>query len=147
LTIAVEVFKQKLEAKPWFALEQEYVIMDPQTGRPYNWPATGFPAPQGPYYCSNGVNAWGREIAEQHYAACLAIGVRLSGLNAEVMPAQWEYQVGPCTGIEAGALMHLLRIPGQPWSDPKMAEKYEVIWNFCVSNGKVDVQWAYNEGS
>ena len=26
------------------------------------------------------------------------------------------------TGIEAGALMHLLRIPGQPWSDPKMAE-------------------------
>ena len=33
------------------------------------------------------------------------------------------------TGIEAGALMHLLRIPGQPWSDPKMAEKYEAIWN------------------
>ena len=51
------------------------------------------------------------------------------------------------TGIEAGALMHLLRIPGQPWTDLKMAEKYEAIWNSCVSNGKADVQRAYNEGS
>jgi len=101
--IANEVFNQKLEAKPWFAMEQEYVIMDPSTARPYKWPANGgFPAPQGPYYCSNGMSGWGREIAEEHYAACLSIGVRLSGLNAEVMPAQWEYQVGPCTGIEAG---------------------------------------------
>jgi hypothetical protein len=28
-----------------------------------------------------------------------------------------------------------------------MAEKYEAIWNSCVSNGKADVQRAYNEGS
>ena len=27
----------------------------------------------------------------------------------------------------------------------KMAEKYEAIWNSCVSNGKADVQRAYNE--
>lgn len=26
-------------------------------------------------------------------------GIQISGTNAEVMPAQWEYQVGPCTGI------------------------------------------------
>jgi glutamine synthetase len=102
--VANQVFDQMLDAKPWFALEQEYVVMDPKTGRPYKWPAAAsdFPAAQGPYYCSNGTAAWGREIADAHYAACLSIGVRLSGLNAEVMPAQWEYQVGPCTGIEAG---------------------------------------------
>lgn len=29
-------------------------------------------------------------------------GIQISGTNAEVMPAQWEYQVGPCTGIEMG---------------------------------------------
>jgi len=29
-------------------------------------------------------------------------GVLISGINAEVMPAQWEYQVGPCEGIEMG---------------------------------------------
>lgn len=100
--IAKEVFDMNLESTPWFALEQEYVIVDPATNRPYKWPANGYPAPQGPYYCSNGTAAWGREIADEHYSACLSIGVRLSGLNAEVMPAQWEYQVGPCTGIEAG---------------------------------------------
>jgi glutamine synthetase len=29
----------------------------------------------------------------------LYAGIEISGTNAEVMPAQWEYQVGPCTGI------------------------------------------------
>lgn len=100
--IANQVFSKMLDAKPWFALEQEYIIMDPATNRPYKWPVNGFPAPQGPYYCSNGLSAWGRDIAEAHFGACLKIGVRLSGINAEVTPAQWEYQVGPCTGIEAG---------------------------------------------
>jgi glutamine synthetase len=31
----------------------------------------------------------------------LDAGIKISGTNAEVMPAQWEYQVGPCTGIES----------------------------------------------
>ncbi len=26
----------------------------------------------------------------------------ISGTNAEVMPAQWEFQVGPCEGISMG---------------------------------------------
>ena len=102
--IAVELFAKHCMAEPWFAMEQEYVVVDAATGgRPYKWPADAgkLPAPQGPYYCSNGEMAWGRHVAVAHYAACLAIGVRLSGMNAEVMPAQWEYQVGPCTGIEA----------------------------------------------
>jgi hypothetical protein len=29
----------------------------------------------------------------------LFAGIQISGTNAEVMPAQWEYQVGPCVGI------------------------------------------------
>ena len=29
-------------------------------------------------------------------------GVNISGTNAEVMPAQWEFQVGPCEGITMG---------------------------------------------
>ena len=27
--------------------------------------------------------------------ACLAAGLAISGINAEVMPGQWEFQVGP----------------------------------------------------
>lgn len=46
--------------------------------------------------------AIGRELIESHLKACLYAGVLISGVNAEVMPAQWEYQVGPCTGIKMG---------------------------------------------
>ena len=59
--------------------------------------------PQGPYYCSIGTeNAFGRAVCEAHYKCCLYAGINISGINGEVMPGQWEYQVGPCTGIESG---------------------------------------------
>lgn len=45
------------------------------------------PAPQGPYYCGAGCGmAIGREVADTHYAACLYAGVKIAGINAEVMP-------------------------------------------------------------
>lgn len=51
--------------------------------------------------------------------ACLYAGIKISGINAEVMPAQWEFQVGPCEGIEMGdhlwmSRFLLLRI-GEEW--------------------------------
>lgn len=45
---------------------------------------------------------YGRIIADDHYKACLYAGINISGTNAEVMVGQWEYQVGPCKGIEIG---------------------------------------------
>ena len=39
---------------------------------------------------------------EAHYRACLYAGIKISGTNCEVMPGQWEFQVGPCQGIEIG---------------------------------------------
>lgn len=46
---------------------------------------------------------------DAHYKACLFAGVQISGTNAEVMPGQWEYQVGPCLGIAIGDQMFLSR--------------------------------------
>lgn len=48
-------------------------------------------------------------IADAHYKACLYAGVNISGTNAEVAPGQWEFQVGPCTGVEIGDHMHMAR--------------------------------------
>ena len=49
--------------------------------------------------------------------------------------------------IEAGALAYLLDIPGMPWSNPVLAEKYARTFRAGVANAKAEVQRAFNTGS
>ncbi len=76
-----------------FGIEQEYTFFEGRA--PLGWPIAGYPGPQGPYYCAVGANvAYGREVVEAHMDACLDAGLAFSGINAEVMPGQWEFQIG-----------------------------------------------------
>ena len=62
------------------------------------------------FYCGTGsTNIRGRCIANMHLNACLYAGVKISGINAEVSPSQWEFQIGPCEGISAGDHLHMGR--------------------------------------
>merc|ERR1712193_543087 len=100
----------------WFGIEQEYTLMVPgKVGEAPEQPL-GFnkdgsePAPQGPYYCSAGTgNSIGRKVADEHYEKCLVAGVKIAGQNAEVMPGQWEFQVGPCRNLEMGDHLSMAR--------------------------------------
>ena len=107
---AKEAFDKNILEEPWFGLEQEFFLINPKTKKPLGFPAEGNPNPQGQYYCSIGSsNAFGRKIIEEHLEACLYAGLYISGTNAEVAPGQWEYQIGPCIGINSGDQLWLSR--------------------------------------
>jgi glutamine synthetase len=115
-----EVAGKFKDQEPIFGIEQEYTFF--RGGRPYGFPSTGFPAPQGGYYCGVGADeVYGREIVEAHLDACLTAGVHISGINAEVMPGQWEFQVGPVAPPQVADELWVAR-----WLLYRVAEDFDV---------------------
>jgi len=124
--IAKDIFDKHLSTEPWYGLEQEFFIMksggiayngmnhsrSKESYIPYgiNNSMISLENPQGQYYCSVGhQNSFGRKISEQAYHLALEANINCSGMNAEVAIGQWEIQVGPCLGIEAGDQLVILR--------------------------------------
>ncbi len=104
-----------------FGLEQEYTFF--KDGRPHGFPTgRGYPEPQGGYYCGVGADEiYGRDIVEDHMDACIQAGISLSGINAEVMIGQWEYQVGPLGALDVSDQLWVSR-----WLLYRCAEEYDV---------------------
>ena len=105
---------------PWFGIEQEYTFYN--GNNPLGFPEEGFPAPQGEYYCGVGTNnIYGRDIVEEHLELCLQAGLEISGINAEVMPGQWEFQVGPLGAPEVADQLWISR-----WLLHRVSEDYGI---------------------
>ena len=104
----------------WFGFEQEYFLWDVDTQRPPGFPAGGYPAPQGQYYCSVGAaNAYGRDCVEEHFDICLEAEINVEGINAEVAAGQWEFQVfargAKRAGDETWVARYLLERTGEKY--------------------------------
>lgn len=116
---ATQIFDKYKDADIWFGLEQEYFIFDKTDYDTLH--------PQGPYYCGVGYeNVCWRKLIDEHYELCLKAGLKISGINVEVAPNQFEFQVGICRGIEAGDHLWIAR-----YILLRLGEKYGVEISFA----------------
>jgi len=125
------------EEECWYGLEQEYTLIGKN-----NYPLglddekiNQTNTQQGDFYCGNGTNrAFGRQVAETHLYHCLQAGLKISGINAEVCPGQWEFQVGPCGTTEVGDHLWIAR-----YILERVGERYGVEVSF--SGKPLDGDW------
>ncbi|MCU1388536.1 MAG: Glutamine synthetase type eukaryotic, partial [Ilumatobacteraceae bacterium] len=128
-----KVYKKYAKQGMIFGLEQEYTMLK-LDGTPLGFPAGGFPGPQGPYYCGVGAGrVIGREIIEEHTQACIDAGLLIEGTNAEVMPGQWEFQIGAADPLTVGDHMYVAR-----WLLHRVAEDYDIQISFDAKPAKGD---------
>lgn len=112
---ADKIFELCKEEEPWFGLEQEFFIL-PNSNITNNIQKTT------KHYCGTILNYIDRIIMEEHLQACLKSGLKICGINAEVSIHQWEFQIGPCVGIQASDELIIARFLLE-----RIAEKHERV--------------------
>ena len=115
---AVKIFNKGLHEEPWFGIEQEYIMIH----KKYK---NASQCLEERHYCGTQLNSIERTIVEEHLVACLKANIKYAGLNSEVTQSQWEYQVGPCEGIEAGDHLTVANFLLE-----RIAEKYNVLISY-----------------
>ena len=88
--------------------EQEFTLINPADQEPLGLLLS--PSAQGQYYCGAGcMNIIGRFLLDELEEACIAAGIELDGVNAEVMPGQWEFQTKPQDPCKAADDLWVIR--------------------------------------
>jgi glutamine synthetase len=106
----------------WWGFEQEYVLY--KNGLPLGFDPEN-QEPQGRYYCGVGnKQVTGRDIVEEHLNICGYAGLEITGINAEVLIGQWEFQVFG-KGVDAADQLWIAR-----YLLERTAEKYGVDINY-----------------
>jgi len=124
---AKTIMKQNCQHDVWFGLEQEYYLTCLDGDKrlvPLGANNIANIFEQGRYYCRPSRQP-GIEIAETHLDYCMYAGVCISGINAEVGPAQWEFQIGPGGGISVSDDLTIAR-----YFLTRLAEERGIIADF-----------------
>ena len=119
----VECLKQK-NLVPMYGFEQEFFVLE--NGKPAGYEQNiSELQEQADYYCGVGYNNIRiREFSEDAMTHCLNAGLHITGMNAEVAPSQWEFQV--CAkNSDAADELYLLRYILQ-----RVGENHEFDINF-----------------
>ena len=140
----VDIADKTRDEKAYIGFEQEYTLFTEENSSgkwPLGWPKGGFPAPQGPFYCGVGAGrVYGRDVVEAHTMACEEAELSIYGINAEVMPAQWEFQIGyrgtdePADPLTMSDHMWVARYLLQ-----RIAEDFDVVVSF--DNKPIEGNW------
>jgi len=114
---ARSIFDQICNEGCWFGLEQEYFIefKDKEFKCENN----------GNHYCGSNTTFNERLVAETHLNCCIAAGLNISGINAEVATGQWEFQIGPSFSVQAADELIVAR-----YLLEKVAEKHGATINY-----------------
>ena len=115
---AVKIFDKGLDEEPWFGIEQEYIMIH----KNYK---NASQCLEGRHYCGTQLNSIERIVAEEHMTACLKANIKYAGLNSEVTISQWEFQVGPCEGIDAADHLTVANFLLE-----RIAEKHNVVISY-----------------
>jgi glutamine synthetase len=131
---ANKIFNNYKTQEPWFGLEQEYFIMNKGVPLGFEY---GTPEAQGKYYCGVGSGrALGRKIVDEHLEYCLYANLKIGGVNAEVAPGQWEFQIGPLDNVQVGDHLLVAR-----YILNRVAENYGYNISYHPKPLGVDADW------
>ena len=128
---ANKIFEKHLTQEPWYGIEQEFFMIDNDTKSMLEIKDLD---QKGLHYCGVGLNTKSRMIMDELLDACLYTDLNISGINAEVAEGQWEYQIGPVEGINAGDQVWISR-----YILLRIAEEYNVTIDFSPKPIKGDV--------
>lgn len=113
----------QIDKDSMFGWEQEYIIFDKKTNHPIGWENTkeGYDMrEQGDFYCAVGSkNVAGREFVYEHTELCHKAGLKVSGINFEVLLGQAEYQIGPVDAVDGSDQLWISR-----YILERLSEKY-----------------------
>ena len=117
---ALRIFNKGLSEEPWFGIEQEYIMCHTNQKNKDKCLSS-----DSRHYCGTQLNSVERTIAEEHMSACLYAKIKYAGLNSEVTQSQWEYQIGPCEGIDAADHLTVANFLLE-----RIAEKHNVVISY-----------------